>query len=85
MDNIITISDNDDREFWCRILYRIAVPVLSNMSKGMLRKNMSVEYSHIWDGRNKQVAYMECFGRLMAGLAPWLSLDDDNTSESELR
>lgn len=85
MDNIITISDNDDREFWCRILYRIAVPVLSNMSKGMLRKNMSVEYSHIWDRRNKQVAYMECFGRLMAGLAPWLSLDDDNTSESELR
>lgn len=24
--------------------------------------------------------YMECFGRLMAGLAPWLSLPDDNTT-----
>ena len=28
---------------------------------------------------------MECFGRLMAGLAPWLSLPDDNTSESTQR
>lgn len=25
---------------------------------------------------------MECFGRLMAGLAPWISLPDDDTAES---
>ena len=24
---------------------------------------------------------MECFGRLMAGLAPWISLPDDDTAE----
>lgn len=85
MENTQHTSYKTDREFWCHTLYRIAAPVLSNMSKGLLRKNMPVEYSLTWDGRNKQVAYMECFGRLMAGLAPWLSLVDDETSESKLR
>lgn len=28
---------------------------------------------------------MECFGRLMAGLAPWLSLPDDDTTEGRQR
>ena len=38
-----------------------------------------------WDGRDKRVTYMECFGRLMAGLAPWLSLPDDDTAEGKQR
>lgn len=42
---------------------------------------MLVEVSPTWDGRNKKVTYMECFGRLMAGLAPWISLPDDDTAE----
>ena len=71
----------DDRTYWANLLYKISEPVLSNMSKGELKKNMTVEYSPIWDGRNKNVAYMEAFGRLMAGLAPWLSLPDDDTPE----
>ena len=65
-----------DREFWCGVLYKMAEPVLSNMSRGELQKNMQLELSPTWDGRNRKVAYMECFGRLMAGLAPWLSLPD---------
>ena len=28
---------------------------------------------------------MECFGRLMAGLAPWISLPDDDTVEGSQR
>jgi hypothetical protein len=55
------------------------------MSAGTLRQNMPVEYSLTWDGRDKQVAYMECFARLMAGIAPWLSLPDDDTPEGEMR
>lgn len=42
---------------------------------------MQVEVSPTWDGRDKDVTYMECFGRLMSGIAPWLSLPDDNTAE----
>ncbi len=74
-----------DRAYWAELLRKIAAPVLLNMSQAKLRKNMVMEYSPIWDGRNKSVAYMECFGRLMAGLAPWLSLPDDGTPEGKSR
>ncbi|MFX9665224.1 hypothetical protein ABTO78_21435, partial [Acinetobacter baumannii] len=33
-----------DRAYWVALLDKIATPVLSNMSKGQLRKNMPVEY-----------------------------------------
>ena len=59
-----------DRELWAGVLYQMAAPVLSNMSEGKLQENMQVELSPTWDGRDKRVTYMECFGRLMAGLAP---------------
>lgn len=74
-----------DRTYWANLLYKISEPVLSNMSKGELVKNMQVEVSPTWDGRRTRVTYMEAFGRLMAGLAPWLSLPDDNTSEGKQR
>lgn len=70
-----------DREYWSALLYRISAPVLSNMSEGKLQENMLVEVSPTWDGRDIRVTYMEAFGRLMAGLAPWLSLPDDDTEE----
>lgn len=49
------------------------------------RRSAETEYARRiksdMDGRNQNVTYMECFGRLMAGLAPWLSLPDDETPE----
>lgn len=74
-----------EREYWCSQAYKMARPVLENMAKGELQKNMLLEVSPNWDGRNKKVAYMECFGRLMAGIAPWLSLPDDGTAEGQQR
>lgn len=74
-----------DRKYWVDMLCKISEPVLKNMSKGELRKNMELEFSPIWDGRSREVAYMETFGRLMAGIAPWLNLPDDNTEEGKLR
>ncbi len=70
-----------DREYWSNLAYKIAAPVLSNMSKGNLALHMQVELSPTWDGRDKRVTYMEAFGRLMAGIAPWLALPDDETPE----
>ena len=75
----------NDRTYWCKLAYGMAAPVLENMAKGELQKNMIVEVSPTWDGRNKKVAYMEAFGRLMAGIAPWLALPDDNTGEGKMR
>ena len=69
----------DDRSYWCSVAWQISEPVLSNMSRGELKKNMELELSPTWDGRNTDVSYLETFGRLMAGIAPWLALPDDDT------
>lgn len=74
-----------DREYWVEVAYKLAQPVLENMARGELQQNMMVEVSPTWDGRNKKVTYMECFGRLMAGIAPWLTLPDDDTAEGQQR
>lgn len=74
-----------DREVWSELCFKIAQPVLENMSKGELQKNMNLELSPTWDGRNQKVAYLETFGRLMAGISPWLSLPDDDTKEGKMR
>ena len=70
-----------DRAFWTELAYKMAAPVLENMANGTLQQNMQLELSPTWDNRDKKVAYMECFGRLMAGIAPWLTLPDDDTPE----
>jgi len=74
-----------DRTYWVDLLYKISEPVLRNMSRGELKKNMPLELSPTWDNRNKDVAYMEAFGRLMDGIAPWLNLPDDDTPEGKKR
>ena len=79
------VQKQSDREYWCALAYQMAQPVLENMAKGELQKNMQTEFSPSFDNRNKKVLYMECFGRLMAGIAPWLTLPDDATAEGKQR
>jgi hypothetical protein len=74
-----------DRAYWVKLAYTMAAPVLENMANGTLQKNMKLELSPSWDNRDKKVAYMECFGRLMAGITPWLTLPDDDTAEGKQR
>ena len=76
---------NEDRAYWAKMAYDMAAPILKNMAEGKLQENMLVEVSPNWDGRNKKVTYMEAFGRLMAGIAPWLALPDDDTEEGKMR
>ncbi|NGZ86628.1 DUF2264 domain-containing protein [Duganella aceris] len=64
---------------------KMSEPVLVNMAAGTLKKNFALEVSPTWDGRDKNVAYLECFGRLIAGIAPWLALADDGTPEGATR
>jgi hypothetical protein len=88
-DKEVNVDENgksaNDRIYWVTLLDKIATPVLANMSKGELRKNMKMEYSPTWDGRNAQVGYMEAFGRLIAGIAPFLALPNDASAESKVR
>lgn len=74
-----------DRAYMAGLLQQMAEPVLSSMAKGELQKNFSLELSPTWDGRDKRVAYMECFARLIAGMAPWLGLPEENTAEGRTR
>ena len=74
-----------DREYWSALAYKMAQPVLENMAKGELQKNMMTEFSPSFDKRDRRVVYMETFGRLMAGISPWLSLPDDDTAEGRQR
>lgn len=80
-----SLSGQNDRAYWVALLDKMATPLLSNMSWAELRKNMPVVYSTTWDGRNKQVAYMEAFGRLIGGIAPFLALPADNSTEGKVR
>ena len=78
-------QQQSDRQYWCSLAYKMAQPVLENMAKGELQKNMQTEFSPSFDNRNRKVLYMECFGRLMAGVAPWLTLPDDDAAEGKQR
>jgi hypothetical protein len=77
------ISDN--REYWISVLTKIADPVLDSLSKEILKKNMPVECRPGTLKSRMKVTYLEAFGRLVAGIAPWLELGSDNTSEGQLR
>ena len=76
-------STQNDRSYWVSLAWKMAQPVLENMSNGELQKNMITEFSPSFDDRNKKVVYMETFGRLMAGIAPWLSSKPNNPEEAE--
>lgn len=74
-----------DRTYMVDLLQRMAAPVLGPMAKGQLQARFTPELSPTWDGRPSKVAYLECFGRLIAGLAPWLALPDTDDAEGRLR
>ncbi len=73
------------REYYVSSLTKIADPVLKALSKDKLKEKMPVERSPgAWDDRT-HVTYLEAFGRLMSGMAPWLELGSDDTEEGKLR
>ena len=78
-------QDGSERAYLLGLLQKMAVPVLENMARGQLQKAFVPELSPAWTDRDPRVAYLECFGRLMAGIAPWLALPDDATPEGMLR
>ncbi|MCJ2182875.1 DUF2264 domain-containing protein [Novosphingobium sp. 1949] len=74
-----------DRAYMLALLEKMATPVLSRMAEGQLQRTWTPELSPSWDGRNAKVAYLEAFGRLIDGLAPWLALSEDASPEGRLR
>ncbi len=74
-----------ERTYWVNLLTRIATPLLESLGRGELKKNMPVECVAGHEASRHTVTYLEAFGRLMAGMAPWLELGEDATSEGQMR
>ena len=72
-----------DRDRWIAMLRRIADPVLRHAAQGTLKASMPVEQAQSADRRS--VTHLEAVGRLLAGIAPWIELADDGSSEARVR
>lgn len=64
------MNENGQRACWLDAMLQIAMPVLSALSQGKLRKTMPVERK-----REERVSYacLEAFGRTLCGIGPWLT------------
>jgi hypothetical protein len=72
-----------DRSVWVGVSRRLSDPVLTNLANGTLKLRMPVE--EVSDANRRGVTHLEAFGRLIAGIAPWLELAPDNSAEGRLR
>jgi hypothetical protein len=63
-----------DRATWIGHARKLADPVLTNLAAGTLHAKMPVEQAA---GTNRtNVTHLEAFGRLLAGIAPWIEAGD---------
>lgn len=74
-----------DRDFWVNEMVKMADPVLVSLSKGELKKSMPAKQSSFEYGDRSSFAPLEAFGRLIAGMAPWLELGEDDSDEGKIR
>ncbi|WP_405291586.1 DUF2264 domain-containing protein [Methanobrevibacter sp.] len=72
----------EDRIYWVSLLQKITLPVLNNLSKGTLRKNMPYESTSL---EGQKFSYFEAFARVFNGIAPWLELGPDSSEEGIIR
>ena len=75
----------NDRKYWIKTLTQMADPLLQNLSRQTLKLNMPVESQPGRKDDRAKYTHLEAFGRLLAGIAPWLELGADETPEGKLR
>ncbi|MFI5193624.1 MAG: DUF2264 domain-containing protein [Chitinophagales bacterium] len=71
-----------ERSYLIKVMTRIADPVLNALSKDELKVLMPLEEK---EADRKNYTHLEAFGRLLAGMAPWLELGADPTPEGKVR
>ena len=76
-----------DRKLWLTYLDKLARPVLSNLATDQLKEKMPVVLSKRVDNKEArtQASYLEAFGRVFAGIAPWLNSEGGQNEEIALR
>ena len=71
-----------DRNYLVRVLTTTAEPVLEALAAEQLHKRLPV---HTWERRRANFTHYEAFARTLAGIAPWLALGPDDSTEGQLR
>ncbi|MCT1524892.1 DUF2264 domain-containing protein [Sphingobacterium hotanense] len=71
------------RQYFVATLTKIADPVLTSLSRNELKKRMPIESKY--PETRKDITHLEAFARLLAGMAPWLELEDDKSPEAAIR
>lgn len=84
---VLAQNKNGDRKIWLNYLDQLARPILSNLAQDKLKEIMPVILSPKVDNKESrsQVAYLEAFGRVMCGIAPWLNGTGGSQEEVALR
>ncbi len=76
-------TGSDDRRYWISVLEKISRPVLENLSRRELKRNMPVEEQP--GAKRAPFTHLEAFGRLLCGIAPWLALEKLSADEQKLQ
>ncbi|MFP4091397.1 MAG: DUF2264 domain-containing protein [Cyclobacteriaceae bacterium] len=76
-------NEQAERKFWYETLYKIAYPVLKNLSEGKLKENMPIYAQAGSEENRREVIYLEAFGRTLAGVAPWLTASSVASEEKK--
>jgi len=74
-----------EREYLVNVLIKITDPILESLSNNQLKERMPVESVPGQEADRKNYTYLEAIGRTLAGIAPWLELGPDDSSEGKLR
>ena len=77
--------DVGDRAYWLGVLRRLSEPVLVNLAGQRLKERMPVEAVPGAADDRRNYAHLEAFGRLLAGVSPWLELEGEAGEEGRLR
>lgn len=84
---IFDVGKDKDRDYWLQQLDRMARPVLYHLAQDDLKKSMPVVLSKRTDdaASRTRASYLEAFGRVLAGIAPWLEGEGGSAKEAALR
>lgn len=76
-----------DRAFWLSEMDRMVRPVIRSLAHDSLRINMpQMTSAHVDDKEHRiKVQYVEVLGRVLSGIAPWLSVEGGSKDEVNLR
>ncbi|UOQ50473.1 DUF2264 domain-containing protein [Gracilibacillus caseinilyticus] len=72
----------NDREYWLKVMLKIADPVLTSLSNQQLKQHMPIEST----GEDRHdYSHLEAFSRLASGMAPWIENGPIKGEEGKLR